>query len=53
MAAYVLDDFERPDVGDLGLDELPERGLLTAHAVAQRARVAHDVRPVLLQAVQG
>ena len=49
---YVLDDFEGPDVGELGGDELPQRRLLRLQPLAQLGVTLHDVRPVVLEAVQ-
>ena len=49
---YVLDDFEGPDVGELCGDELPQRRLLRLQPLAQLAVALHDVRPVVLEAVQ-
>ena len=47
-----MDDFEGPDVGELGGDELPERRLLRLQPLAQLGVALHDVRPVVLEAVQ-
>ena len=47
-----MDDFEGPDVGELGGDELPQRRLLRLQPLAQLAVALHDVRPVVLEAVQ-
>ena len=47
-----MDDFEGPDVGELCGDELPQRRLLRLQPLAQLAVALHDVRPVVLEAVQ-
>ena len=47
-----MDDFKGPDVGELGGDELPERRLLRLQPLAQLGVTLHDVRPVVLEAVQ-
>ena len=47
-----MDDFEGPDVGELGGDELPERRLLRLQPLAELGMALHDVRPVVLEAVQ-
>lgn len=49
--AYVLDDFERPDVGELCGDELPERRLLVPQLLTQLTRT-QQLTPVVLQAEQ-
>ena len=50
--SYILDNFEGSDVGQFCVDELPDGRLLALELLPERLAV-HNVRPVLLQAVQG
>ena len=48
---YVLDNFQRPDVGKLSWDQLPQSSLLTFESLTETSTFFHDVSPIILETV--